>query len=137
VFKPSVLIIVIVLFISVYWFYSNITTPQGNSNVRVTNLPWQISVIDPQTLHVFDLNIGKDTLGQADKVLLSEYELAWFENEDQNISLEAYFLRVSLSGLRARIVLELDAKGLDIDYLKKKFWSAENSKIPLYKVPTG
>ncbi|MCU7834515.1 MAG: hypothetical protein KZQ83_04595 [gamma proteobacterium symbiont of Taylorina sp.] len=134
-FKPATLFIVLIIFISGYWFYSNMTTPQGGSRVRVSNLPWQITVVDPQTLHVFDLNIGKDTLGQADKILLSEYELAWFENEDQSISLEAYFLRVNLSGLRARIVLELDSSDLDINYLKKHSGKPEILKSHAIKYP--
>lgn len=134
-FKPVTLLIVTIIFISGYWFYSNMTTPEGGSQIRVTNLPWQITVVDPQTLHVFDLNIGKDTLGQADKILLSEYELAWFENEDQSISLEAYFLRVNLSGLRARIVLELDTEGLDMAYLKKNSGKPEILKSHAIKYP--
>jgi len=135
VFKPAVLIIVSTIFISIYWLYTNMNTPQGDSQVRVTNLPWQITITDPQTLHVFDLNIGKDTLGHAVRVLLSEYELAWFENEDQSISLEAYFLRVNLSGLRARIVLELDANDLDRDYLKKNSGKPEILKSHAIKYP--
>jgi len=119
VFKPLTLLIVSAIFFSAYWFYGKITTPQSDKTVRVTNLPWQITVTDPQMLHVFDLDIGKTTLGQAVNILKSEYELAWFENDDQSISLEAYFLRVSLSGLRAKVILELDSKGLDMDYLKK------------------
>ncbi|MFK5895062.1 MAG: hypothetical protein QM504_17755 [Pseudomonadota bacterium] len=118
-FKPVTLLIVSAIFLSAYWFYDKITTPQSDRTVRVTNLPWQITVIDPQTLHVFDLEIGKANLGDAVKVLKSEYELAWFENADQSISLEAYFIRVNLSGLRAKIILELDPQGLDMDYLKK------------------
>jgi len=135
VFKPATILIVLVLFLSGYWFYSTITTPQGDGKIRVTNLPWQITVLNPQVLHVFDINVGKDTLGQADKILLSEYELAWFENEDQSINLEAYFLRVSLSGLRARVVLELDTEGLDIDYLKKNSGKPEILKSRSIKYP--
>ena len=64
------------------------------------------------------MDIGQATLGQAVDTLKSEYQLAWFDNPDNSISLEAYFLRVSLSGLRAKVVLELDTQGLEIDYLK-------------------
>ena len=118
-FKPATLIIAATLFLLGYWFYSNLTTPQQDSKIRVTNLPWQITVVDPETLHVFDMDLGRVRLGDAVKTLKSEYKLAWFENPDQSISLEAYFLRVSMSGLRARVVLELDTEGLAIDYLKK------------------
>ncbi|MDX2506764.1 MAG: hypothetical protein QNL62_20135 [Gammaproteobacteria bacterium] len=117
--KPTNVLIILILILSGYWFYSNLTTPQSDSAVRVTNLPWQITVVDPYTLHVFDLDIGKANLAQAVNTLKSEYELAWFDNPDQSISLEAYFFRVSLSGLRAKVILELDAAGLDREYLQK------------------
>ena len=135
VFKPVTLLIAVIIFISGYWFYANITTPQGENGIRVTNLPWQITIVDAQTLHVFDLNVGKDNLGQAVKILLSEYELAWFENEDGTIGLEAYFIRVNLSGLRARIVLELDSSALDIAYLKANSGKPEILKSHAIKYP--
>ncbi len=137
-FKPTTLIIVLVLFISGYWFYSfynSMATPQGDGTIRVKNLPWQITVVDENTLHVFDLDVGKATLGQAVKVLKSEYNLAWFENQDDSISLEAYFIRVSLSGLRAKVLLELNTDGLDIDYLKKNSGKPEIQTSRTIKYP--
>ena len=134
-FKPITLTIVLILFVSAYWFYNNLVTPQPGSSVRVTNLPWQITVVDEQTLHVFDLDVGQSTLGQAVKVLKSEYNLAWFENQDDSISLEAYFIRVSISGLRAKVLLELDSDGLDKDYLKKNSGKAEIQSSRTIKYP--
>jgi len=124
VFKPVTLIIVTIISLSSYWFYNKITTAQSDNSIRVTNLPWQITAPNPEVLHVFGIDIGEMTLSQAVKILKSEYQLAWFENlnkqtNEQNISLEAYFLRVSLSGLRAKVILELDTEGLDLDYLKQ------------------
>jgi len=138
VFKPTTLIIVLVLFVSGYWFYTfynSMATPQGDGTIRVKNLPWQITVVDEHTLHVFDLDVGKATLGQAVKVLKSEYNLAWFENQDDSISLEAYFIRVSLSGLRAKVLLELNTDGLDIDYLKKNSGKPEIQTSRTIKYP--
>ena len=112
-FKSVSFIIVVVLVVFGWWFYSNITTLQADSGVRVNNLPWQIMVVDPQTLHVLDLDIGRSTLDDAVNSLLSEYSLAWFDNPDNSISLEAYFIRVSKSGLRAKVILQLDASSLD------------------------
>ena len=111
-------------------------TPQGDGTIRVKNLPWQITIVDPHTLHVLDLDVGKSTLGDAVKILKSEYELAWFENQDNSISLEAYFIRVSLSGLRAKVLLELNVDNLGIDYLKKnsgkpKIQTSRTIKYPL------
>ncbi len=137
-FKPTTLITVFILFslfASGYWFYTNMVTPQHGSSVRVTNLPWQITAIDDQTLHVFDLNVGQDTLGQAVKILKSEYEMAWFENQDNSISLEAYFIRVSISGLRAKVLLELDSAGLDKDYLIKNSGKPEIQDSRTIKYP--
>lgn len=135
-FKPITLIIVLILFASGYWFYNSMVTPQEGSTVRVLNLPWQITVLDDQTLHVLDLDIGKATLADAVNILKSEYNLAWFENQDGSLSLEAYFIRVSMSGLRAKVLLELDAKGLDKEYLikhsgKPEIQSSRTIKYPL------
>ena len=134
--KSISLIIVVVLAGFGWWFYTNITTPQADSGVQVTNLPWQITVLDPQTLHVLDLDIGRSTLDDAVNTLLSEYNLAWFDNPDDSISLEAYFIRVSKSGLRARVVLQLDSHGLDKDYLishsgKPEVQTSRSIKYPL------
>lgn len=134
-FKPITLIIVLIIFVSGYWFYNNLVTPQGGNSIRVTNLPWQVTVVDEQTLHVFDLNVGQATLGDAVKILKSEYNLAWFENQDDSISLEAYFIRVSISGLRARVLLELDAENLDKDYLTKNSGKPEIQGSRTIKYP--
>ncbi len=135
-FKSVSLIIIVALAASGWWFYINITTPQIDSGVQVRNLPWQITVLNPQTIHVLDLDIGRSTLGDAVKVLRSEYNLAWFDNPDNSISLEAYFIRVSISGLRAKVVLGLDPVNLDIDYLKQnsgkpKVQTSRSIKYPL------
>jgi len=135
VFKPITLIIVFILFASAYWFYNSMVTPQEGSTVRVTNLPWQITVVDDQTLHVLEIDVGKATLGQAVKILKSEYNLAWFENQDDSISLEAYFIRVSMSGLRAKVLLELDPDGLDKDYLIKNSGKPEIQDSRTIKYP--
>ncbi|MCW8932486.1 MAG: hypothetical protein OQL19_19915 [Gammaproteobacteria bacterium] len=134
-FKPTTLIIVLILFVSGYWFYSNLVTPQEGSTVRVKNLPWQITVVDEQTLHVLDLNVGQSTLDQADKILKSEFNLAWFENQDDSISLEAFFIRVSLSGLRAKVLLELDSDGLTKEYLLKHSGKPEIQDSRTIKYP--
>ncbi len=134
-FKPLTLLIIAIIFASSYWFYQKINTPQINSGKRVTNLPWQITIVNPSILHVFDLNIGKATLGDAVNVLKSEYNLAWFENPDESLSLEAYFFRVNLSGLRAKVILELDTKGINKDYLIKNSGKPEILQSRSIKYP--
>ncbi len=134
-FKPITLLIVFVLFLSGYWFYQNMVTPQENSNIRVKNLPWQITIVDDHTLHVLDLDVGKSTLGDAVKILKSEYNMAWFENQDNSISLEAYFIRVSMSGLRAKVLLELNTDDLEIAYLMKNSGKPEIQSSRTIKYP--
>ena len=134
-FKPVTLLIVFVLSLSGYWFYYNMTTPQAHSNIRVKNLPWQITIVDDHTLHVLDLDVGKSTLGDAVKILKSEYNMAWFENQDNSISLEAYFIRVSMSGLRAKVLLELNADDLDNAYLMKNSGKPEIQSSRTIKYP--
>ena len=135
-FKPATLLIVVIVFVAGYWFYSNLTTPQHDGKVKVSNLPWQITVVNDNTLRVFELELGRATLGDAVNTLKSEYKLAWFDNPDQTMSLEAYFLRVSMSGLRAKVVLELDTNGLTTDYLmqhsgKPEILTSRSIKYPL------
>lgn len=137
-FKPATLISVLILLLLGYFsyvFYNSMVTPQSDGTIRVKNLPWQITVIDDHTLHVFDLDVGQTTLGQAVKVLKSEYNLAWFENQDDSISLEAYFIRVSMSGLRAKVLLELDSTGLEKDYLLKNSGKPEIQDSRTIKYP--
>lgn len=120
-----VISIMVILSLSAVWFYQKMATPQLNSQVKVHNLPWQITVVDSDTLHVLDLDIGKSTFGDAITAYGDEFKLAWFEHEEgveqKGISLEAYFSRVSLSGLRAKIILELeyDPQEITLDYLKR------------------
>lgn len=134
-FKLKKLFIFLILLVLAYWLFSSfntrLNTPEPGGK-RVTNLPWQIIHINDNLLRVFGLDIGQATLADADRTLLSEYELAWFQNKDQSISLEAYFIRVNLSGLRAKIILELDPAGLDIDYLFKN--SGKPEKLPSYAI---
>ncbi len=129
--KQKKLWIFLILAVIAYWLFSSfnnkLTTPEPGGK-QVTNLPWQITPVNDNLLRVFDLDIGKATLADADRTLLSEYELAWFQNPDQSISLEAYFIRVNLSGLRAKIILELDPSELDIEYLLKN--SGKPEKLP-------
>ncbi|MBF0264907.1 MAG: hypothetical protein HQL46_06505 [Gammaproteobacteria bacterium] len=108
------------------WFYQKITTPQLNSQIKVHNLPWQIGIVSPDISHVLELDLGSATLGDAISVYGNEFKLAWFEHSDEqerttNITLEAYFSRVSLSGLRAKIILELEynQQEISLEYLRK------------------
>jgi hypothetical protein len=134
-FKQKKLLIFIILGVIAYFLFSSfntrLNTPESGGK-RVTNLPWQITHESDTLVRVFDIDIGQATLADADRALRSEYELAWFYNQDQSISLEAYFIRVNLSGLRARIILELDPAELDMEYLLKN--SGKPEKLPSYSI---
>ena len=88
-------ILLIIIFAGV-WFYQKMNTPQLNTQIKVHNLPWQITVVDRDTLHVLDLDVGRSTLEDAVALFGDEYKLAWFEQNNEqgelkNIALEAYF----------------------------------------------
>jgi len=86
----------------------------GSRSRTGEDLPWQITRIG-DTVEVFGLTLGETTLAGAIDKLGQRYELALFRDRDDTPSLEAYFRAVSLGGLSARMVLNLD---LPLDTLR-------------------
>jgi len=80
--------------------------PGGRSRPGV-DLPWQIHRRG-DTVEIFGLTLGETTLAQAIDKLGQRHEVALFRALDGHLDLEAYFRAVSLGGLSARMVLNLD-----------------------------
>lgn len=79
--------------------------PAGNQQHEQI-FPWQIEVMQKGTTRVFGLNLGESTLQQAEEVFGSITELSLFEpapGMGQRV-VEAYFDRVNLGGLSAKVV---------------------------------
>jgi len=69
--------------------------------------PWQINVNSNGTTQVFGLNLGESTLQQAEQVFGATAELSLFEpvpGQGQR-GVEAYFDKVNIGGLSARVVM--------------------------------
>jgi hypothetical protein len=79
--------------------------PGGNQQ-RVQTFPWQIEVMQNGATRVFGLSLGESSLQQAEQVFGSITELSLFEpapGKGQRV-VEAYFDKVNLGGLSAKVV---------------------------------
>ncbi|TNG00693.1 MAG: hypothetical protein EP297_03395 [Gammaproteobacteria bacterium] len=108
--KLSIVITLLVLFAVGYLLMQKPGMDNTDKDQRVmTDLPWIIETDNHGGSRVFGLDIGKSTIHDAVKIFSSEVEIGIFLDPDNSLSLEAYFDSVRLSGLLARVVLEIDA----------------------------
>lgn len=82
---------------------AGIFLPGGNSS-PVTELPWQIEH-DANGIRVFGLTLGHSTLDEAQNKFQEPAEISLFVSDAGKLAAEAYFDRISLSGLSAKVVL--------------------------------
>jgi hypothetical protein len=83
--------------------------PGGRQPDPDPKLPWDIRVDGVGGAEVFGLILQQSTLDQARQLFGAEGEVSLFVTQDGETTLEAYFERVFLNGLRADFVLVLDA----------------------------
>ncbi len=74
-----------------------------------TDLPWQVQVLSPERLRVFDLELPRSTLRDAIAKFGQLESVSLFQSKQGVFSLEAYFGKVSLGPLKARVIATLDA----------------------------
>jgi hypothetical protein len=86
-----------------------ILLPGGRHLDPDPKLPWDIKLDGLGGSEVFGLTLDKSTLNEAREIFGNEGKISLFVTRDGEPALEAYFERVFLSGLRADIVLVLDA----------------------------
>ena len=99
-------IIASVLMLAVAALVIGIMIPGGDDKPTQT-FPWQISHTADGGTQVFGLTLGQSTLHQAEQVFQSESELSLFEpaaGKGQRV-VEAYFDKVNLGGLSAKVVV--------------------------------
>jgi len=78
-----------------------------NTTESSQGMPWQIEKID-NTTRVFNLTLGKSTLSEAEGLFLGDAEISLFQSQQGEHSVEAYFDKVILGGLIAKIILVMD-----------------------------
>lgn len=90
------------------------TEPQNN----VHALPWQVELTANGDTRVFGLIMGQSTLLQAEKEFQTQSKISLFDTPDETRVVEAYFDKVILGGLSAKIVMVMN---LDSDQLQLMF----------------
>ncbi len=92
-----------------------IMLPGGKSPEVNPRLPWAIEVDARGSSQVFGLTLGQSTLSDARLAFGADGKANIFLSPAKKISLEAYFDRLYISGIKADVVLSLsmDTKTLD------------------------
>ncbi len=79
----------------------------GQPREQTVNLPWQVELTADGSSKVFGLVLGKSTLQDAQQLFQEEAELSLFASGDGKLVVEGFFNQLTLSGLRARMVVAL------------------------------
>jgi hypothetical protein len=77
----------------------------GKAPDETVYLPWQIEQTANGSTRVVGLELGHSTLGDAEQRFNEPYEVSMFARDDGNKVVEVYFDSITLSGIRARVVL--------------------------------
>jgi len=84
-----------------------ILIPSGKVKESAPRHPWRIHIGIDGNSSVFGLTIGQSTLGEAQKALQAEPQVNLFATPEGDYSIEAFFRRLAISGLKADLVLSL------------------------------
>ena len=95
--KPAILVVMLFMMCSM-----------GSATAAAQDLPWQITVTPDGGSRVFGLTLGKSTLVDANRVFRLAPDVALFDTPGKPLAVEAYYSNVTLHGLRAKVVVELD-----------------------------
>ena len=71
---------------------------------QALGFPWQIHKLDDGSTSVFQINLGKTTLGQTEKLFQETAELSLFKPREKSAVIEAYFNKVLIGGLSSKII---------------------------------
>jgi hypothetical protein len=85
-----------------------IIMPGGRQVDTDPKLPWLLGVNADGSSTVFGLTLGKSRVADARKLLQEEGEVTLFMDPDGRFTIEVFFERVVLSGLKADMVMTAD-----------------------------
>lgn len=77
----------------------------GQPKEQAVNLPWQVERTASGSARVFGLTLGESTLGMAEETLKEHAEVSMFVPKEGPSVVEAYFDAITLSGIRAKMVM--------------------------------
>ncbi len=84
-----------------------ILIPGGKVTETEPKLPWRTTIDIDGNSTVFGITIGKSTLKEAQEALQAEAKINLFVSLSDQYTVEAYFRSITISGLKADLVLSL------------------------------
>ncbi len=81
-------------------------------------LPWEVKSLPNGTSEVLGITLGQSTMEDAGRIYQDDWEVNIFVSPEKDISIEGYFNRLIISGLKADLVLSLS---LDKETLEKMY----------------
>lgn len=112
IFTPSsasdLKIVLSVLAVSLLAVALALLLPGGRPPDRVPKLPWKISVNADGYSSVFGVTLGKTSLAEAQQILGAKAKINLFVSPNGQYSVEGYFERLYLSGIKADLVVTVE-----------------------------
>ena len=102
--KRTIILLALILIIATALWLSYTDTER---QVEVTDLPWQVEVLPDGTSQVFGITLGRSSLREVSEAFETIPEIALFEEADGTLRLEAYFGRIRLGVLEARVIAQV------------------------------
>ncbi len=82
---------------------------QGDKPVENSDLPWHIGHPTTDTIKVFGVTLGKTNTDEAEQHFKEAGKPILFKSPDGHLVVEVFFEQVDLAGLKARIVVSIQA----------------------------
>jgi len=99
---PGLLVSILLILAVVIMF------PAGKNSPTAPTLPWDITINEAGLTEVFNLTLSQSTLSDAQNEFKKEAKISMFLSPEGNYTVEAYFKRLYISGIRADLILTLD-----------------------------
>ena len=99
--KRTIILLALILIIATALWLSYTDTAR---QVEVSDLPWQVEVLPDGTSRVFGVTLGRSSLREVSETFETIPEIALFAEADGALRLEAYFGRIRLGVLEARVI---------------------------------
>ncbi|RLA20834.1 MAG: hypothetical protein DRQ61_09375 [Gammaproteobacteria bacterium] len=104
------LLIAALLLVATYLFVR--PPPQnlaGSETFQLTDLPWQIEIDQNGDSTIFGQTLGTSTLRELEKKLGQPATIRVFRSQDNSLTLEAFFKKVSLARIDSKLVARLQS----------------------------
>jgi hypothetical protein len=83
-------------------------------------LPWQIEHPEPGRTRIFGLTLGSSSAGEAEQRFRAEAVTSLFRSPEGQLAAEMFFEQVTLSGLKARVVISIAAPATELQAMYER-----------------